>query len=469
VIVLVSCYELGRPPLGLAQPAAFLLRAGIAEEAIDLVDLAVEPLPSADDARLRRARLVAVSVPMHTALRLGLTVVEHARRACPDAVIVAFGLYAPLCADLLREHGVDRVLGGEHEAELAGLARAIVDGVNPRQARLTATTGASAGPAVILERLDFPPPARNRLPPLASYAHLLNPEPGGGAIAAGAVEATRGCLHLCRHCPIPSVYDGRLFVVPRDVVLADVDRLVAAGAGHVTFADADFLNAPGHTLAIVETLHQRHPTLTFDVTVKVEHLLRHRARLAGLRASGCTFLTSAVESLSDGVLEKLDKGHSRADVFTALALVEDAGIAFRPTFVPFTPWSTLDDYLELCRFIEDNGLHDRVDPVQLTIRLLVPPGSLLLEHDSTRAAFGPFERRLVSHTWVHEDPRMDELQREVASLVEQATDGTEETPVTFARIHRLAETAAGRSLERPSAPPPPPRRRAPRMSEPWFC
>ena len=79
------------------------------------------------------------------------------------------------------------------------------------------------------------------------------------------------------------------------------------------------------------------------------------------------------------MLAILDKGHTRADVDEALAILDAAGVPLRPTFVPFTPWTTLDDYLELIDWIERARLIEHVDPVQLAMRLLVPPGSLLLE------------------------------------------------------------------------------------------
>ena len=253
--------------------------------------------------------------------------------------------------------------------------------------------GGAAPPDVALERLRFAAPSRATLPALERYARL---ESAGGDQLAGYTEASRGCLHHCRHCPIPPVYGGRFFVVPVDVVLADVAAQVAAGARHITLGDPDFLNGPEHALAVARAIHAAHPTVTFDVTVKVEHILRHAERFAELRALGCAFVVSAVESLSDRVLAILDKGHTRADVDRALAILDDAGVPLRPTFVPFTPWSTLDDYLALLDWIDAHGLIEQIDPIQLAIRLLMPPGSLLLEHPETRPYLGALEPARLS-------------------------------------------------------------------------
>ncbi|MGH7331275.1 MAG: CUAEP/CCAEP-tail radical SAM (seleno)protein, partial [Candidatus Rokuibacteriota bacterium] len=394
------------------------------------------------------------SVPMHTALRLGVQVAEHIRAVNRDSHLAFYGLYATLNADYLREHGVDSVLSGEVEQALVELADAL-EGDHSKP----------LAPQPRLQKLTFPAPSRRLLPGLKKYARL---EHAGRQELAGYVEASRGCRHLCAHCPIPPIYGGRFFVVPRAVVLADVRQLVEAGAAHISFGDPDFLNGPRHAFAIAEDLHAEFPHLTFDVTAKIEHLLRHRQRLPELARAGCLFVVSAVESLSDPVLGHLAKGHTRADVFEALRAVRGSGMTLRPTWVPFTPWTTLDDYQEMLDFVERESLVDAVDPVQYSIRLLVPPGSLLVTSAALRPYLGPLVARDFYYEWTHADPAMDALQRAVATLVEDAAGRGEDPAVTFGSIRRAAEAAAGL----PSGPPlrlPPGRPRAPRLSEPWFC
>lgn len=450
-ILLIACYEMGHQPLAVAWPTAFLERAGYAPA---VLDLSVEPL---DPEKIRRARLVAISVPMHTALRLGVRVAARVRELNPGVALVFYGLYAALNADYLRrDAGATAVIAGELEAELVELARRLESG--------SPSTPASARPTV-LEKLDFPPPSRVALPSLKKYAHL---ERDGSLELVAYVEASRGCKHTCRHCPIPPVYGGRFFVVPVDVVLADVRQQVAAGATHVTFGDPDFLNGPGHALAVARALHAEFPTVTFDFTAKIEHLLRQRAHLAELAALGCLFIVSAAESLDDRVLAVLDKGHTGADVATALEATRAAGITLRPTWVAFTPWTTLAGYRAWLDFIDQAALVDAVDPVQYGLRLLVPPGSLLLRHEAMRPHLG----RLVAHSfyyeWTHPDPRMDALQRAVSQAVAVAADRREDAGRTFERVGALAEEAAGLA-PRSTSRQPLTRRPAPRLTEPWFC
>lgn len=449
-ILLVSTYELGHQPFNLASPLAYLARAGYAPAA---VDTAVEPLT---DEAIRRARLVALSVPMHTALRLGVAVAARVRAVNPDAHICAYGLYAILNADYLLAGRVDSVLGGEYEAPLLDLAgRLARDGAAHQ-----------AAPAPHLARLPFAVPARATLPALRRYAGFQR---GDTVVPAGYVEASRGCLHTCLHCPLTPVYGERFFVVPREVVLADIAAQVAAGARHITFGDPDFLNGPGHVLRIARELHARWPDLTFDATIKIEHILEQRALFPELAALGCAFVVSAVESLSDEVLRRLDKGHTRADVAEALDILDAAGIPMRPSLLPFTPWTTLDDYLDLLDFFERRELLDHVDPVHFSIRLLVPPGSALLGRPDTAAWLGPLDQANFTYRWAHPDPRLDELQRQVAAVVERGERDGADPAATFHDIKALAYAAAGRIPPASRGGVLTARRAVPRLTESWFC
>lgn len=448
-LVLLSCYELGHQPLGLALPIAFLERAGYAPAA---QDLAVEPL---DEELIRAADFVGISVPMHTALRLGVRVATRVRELNPRTHVCFFGLYAPLNAAYLHASGADSVLGGEHEAELVALVDRLARGEHERRTESP----------IVLDKLAFPVPRRTSLPVLRRYARLRI---GGEERLAGCAETSRGCLHMCRHCPIPPVYGGRFFVIDRETVLADLAAQIWAGARHITFSDPDFFNGSRHGMEIVRELHRRWPTVTFDVTIKVSHLLARPSYLPELAALGCAFVVCAVESLDDGVLARLDKGHTRADVERVLALTRAAGLVLRPTFLPFTPWTTLEQLVDLVDFIEREDLIDCVDPVQLSVRLLIPPGSLLLD-GTTRADIGELDPAALSHTWKHANPRVDQLQLDIAQLVAEAADTRQPPETTFARIRELVYLACGRTPPTSTRLPHPPRPPAPRLTEAWFC
>jgi len=440
-IVLISTYEMGRQPFGLASPAAWLRADG---HQVTCVDLACSPLPRTSVAE---ADLVAFYLPMHTATRLAVKAFERVKEVNPRAHLCCFGLYAPMNEPYLRELGARTILGGEFEQGLQDLADRLRRGSNGQP------------PLISLDRQQFLPPDRSGLPSLTRYAKLLV---DGEERLAGYTEASRGCKHLCRHCPVVPVYNGVFRVVQRDVVLEDIRQQVAAGAQHITFGDPDFFNGPGHAAAIVESLHAEHPSITYDVTIKIEHLLRHRELLPVLKQTGCLFVTSAAESMDDAVLERLAKGHTRADFIEAVSIVRAAGLTLAPTFVTFTPWTTWAGYRELLQLLADLDLVHNVSPIQLAIRLLIPAGSRLLDLPEIRELVGPFDAAALSHKWRHSDPSLDQLCADLQRLIQHE----ERRKATRAEIFgKIWELANGRPPDLHLAS----RATIPYLNEPWYC
>lgn len=435
-VLLLSTYDLGHQPFGLASPKAWLERAG---HSVTAVDLAVEKLA---DAAIQAADWIGFYLPMHTATRLALPVMERARRVNPAARMFAYGLYAPLNGDLLRAAGVEALIGGEFEAELVRL----IDGER------------AGGGEVSLERLRFFTPERRGLPPPSSYAHLRI---GGESKMVAYTEASRGCKHLCRHCPIVPVYRGNFRVVDREVVLADLRQQIEAGAGHVTFGDPDFFNGPSHAMRIVDALHAEFPAITYDAVIKVEHLLKHRDLLPRLRESGCLFVTSAVESVDDRVLAKLEKNHTRRDFFEATALMRAAGLTLQPTFIAFTPWTTCASYCDLLRALRELDLVENVAPVQLALRLLVTNASRLLELDDIQRVLRPFDAQSLVYPWVHEDAAVDRLGARVFQSVAQAQKQGKSRGEIFQEVCEIAGMPENFKLI--------PRAAIPYLDEPWYC
>jgi len=450
-VVLVSTYDLGRQPFGLASPAAFLRRAG---HTVHCFDLTRTKLP---EEAVRTAALVAFYLPMHTATRLALPVIGRVHAANPEAHLCVYGLYAPLNAHILREHGVQTVLGPEFEHDLADLAKAI-----------TTTGSVRLQPADVLRpqdplpRVRFVVPDRSDLPALSRYATL---QVGDERRVAGYTEATRGCKHRCRHCPIVPVYDGRFRAVDADVVLADIRAQVASGARHITFGDPDFFNGPTHAMRIVDALAAEFPGLTYDVTIKIEHLKQQSVLLPRLRDTGCAFVTSAVESFDDEVLARLEKGHTFADFVGVVERCATIGLALSPTFVAFTPWSTTMGFARMLHEIDRLGLIAAVSPIQYAIRLLIPQGSRMLELPDVRERIDGFDAQSLTHVWRHADPAVDRLQQELELLVGRRMNASRDE--MFARVWDVAHAAAG--VMPPPRQPLLARAAVPYLNEPWYC
>lgn len=430
-VLLVSTYELGRQPVHLSSPSAALRKAG---HEVRSADVSVEPLSVSD---LDWADRVGISTPMHTATRLAADVAKEARLLSKP--VAAYGLYASLAKEL-----VDVTFAGEYEPEL-------LRWVNDDLSISTERTG----------RSDFLVPDRTGMASLDEYARL---EFDGETKLVGAVEASHGCRHRCRHCPLPVVYDGRLRVVPPEVVVGDIDNLVEAGAEHVTFGDPDFLNAPAHSLSVLESAHQRHPEITFDATIKVSHLLEHRRVLSELSANNLLFIVSAFESVDAFTLDVLDKNHTREDMELALDLVRSHEMYMRPTWLPFMPWTTPNHVADIFDFIVTNDLVAATDPVQLSIKLLMPRGSLLESHPAMTPHLDSYDTDALTWRWSFGDPDADVLQKELELIAANASDCDAEVSATVAEMGIAIANRSGRSIN-----PPQNVSLAPRLTESWFC
>ena len=445
LVVLISTYDLGRQPFGLASAAAVLRARGVDVTSVDLAKQRLGPdvLASAD--------AVAFFLPMHTATRLALPVIDRVRASNPGARLIAYGLYAPLNAALLRERGVHHILGGEFEDDLPRVVAGEAEGD-------AGTSGAS------LPRVTFAVPDRSGLPGLARYATL---QVGDERRVAGYTEASRGCKHRCRHCPIVPVYDGRFRIVPIPIVIEDVRRQVEAGARHITFGDPDFLNGPRHARELLAAFAREFPGVTCDATIKIEHLVAHEDLLPVLRDSGCLFVTSAVESIDDDVLRSLEKGHTRRDFERVVERCRAVGLTLIPTFVAFTPWTTMRGYCELLTAIDSLDLVAHVAPVQLMIRLLIPEGSRLLELDDIRRVIGGYSPATLTYPWTHPEPAVDALQRSIEAIVGRQVTADRET--VFAAIRDVAFDAAQLTPPARRQTPLVSRAAIPYLNEPWYC
>jgi radical SAM superfamily enzyme YgiQ (UPF0313 family) len=474
-LLLVSTYEMGHQPLHLAAPAAALRAAG---HDVRTLDTSVEPWTREP---VDWADAVAFSVPMHTAMRLALRAASSVRAARPEVPICLYGLYATVSRDLtLNDGGVaDHAIAGEYEQGLVAWADQLAGEVRPsrptgiipveRDSQAAEPSGNGPGVIDVRRRRPTAVPNRQGLPPLGRYAHLAV---DGEERPVGYVEASRGCIHRCGHCPVPVVYDGRIRIVPEDVVLADIEALVGAGARHVTFGDPDFLNGPQHSRRVIAAMHARWPELTFDCTVKVEHILRHADVWAEFAAGGCLFVVSAFETVHEETLVRLGKGHTAADAAASVQLLRSSGIEIRPSFLPFTPWTTVDEVADIVDFVAALDLVPNVDPVQYTIRLLVPEGSLLESMLRAEGRLGPYDAERLTWTWASDDPSVDELQTRLSALVEGGQTAGDPITEIYQRVQQAVRVAAGREA---SGFCPPLRpfsaivERRPRLTEPWFC
>jgi radical SAM superfamily enzyme YgiQ (UPF0313 family) len=429
-IALISPYDLGRQPFAIAEPAALLKQAGYRPVCIDLSQQKLDSELPAD------ARVVFIHLGMLTATRIAIEALPRIRKRAASARIAVFGWYAPINSELMRELGADAVFGGESDQDMVDYVQSVIDETDhPARHEVLVNLG----------RVEFALPERAGLPALDQYASLVLPD--GRQRTMGFTDTTRGCKHLCRHCPVVPVYHGRFRAVPADIVLADIDQQVGQGAEHISFGDPDFLNGPTHALRIVRAMHADHPDLTWDAVIKIEHLLKHADRLSEMKENGCILITTAVEAVDEYTLQQLDKGHTAADFESVVALMRRAGIALAPTFVPFTPWTTIDNFRELIDALVRLKLIESVNPVQLSLRLLIPAGSRLLELPRDETCITAYKPASLGYEWAHRDPSVDRLQQAIRDFVEKAEAKGLDRLAIFNGVRDIAYRAAGLCAE----------------------
>jgi hypothetical protein len=187
---------------------------------------------------------------------------------------------------------------------------------------------------------------------------------------------------------------------------------------------------------------------------------------------------SAFESVDYTTLRILNKGHTAADESAAVILLRAHGIEVRPSWLPFTPWTNATELGAMLDFVVAHDLVGNVDAVQYTIRLLLPEGSLLLSAPQVKSRLESYDAAGLSWVWTAGEAGLDDLQRDLATLVETAGTGTEAVGPEdiFADVDARVRAHTSRhglrsSMARPgrgirSSGPAGPR---PRLNEPWFC
>jgi hopanoid C-3 methylase len=413
-ILLVSTFEGGFQPMTVASATTPLLEAGYT---VSVLDTYVEGIR---EEMFREPDLVAIAIPLFDALYPGIEIAQRVRQVNPTAHITFFGQYATINSTRLAGKYGDTCISGEWEEPLVGLASYLSSGSSdlisiPGVVDIDQIVrGAVIHPYI--SRKHFRVPTRHLLPPLHKYPQLQVDKLCGGKQIVGATETARGCHHKCLYCSVFASYEGRVLLVPEEIVLQDVRYLVDNGMTHLTFIDADFFNTKRHGIKILRKLHAEFPDLTYDFTTRVDHILENQETLKEMEDLGVQFITSALEFPSELVLDAVAKYTSLEQIEAAVKFLRGTSIKLNPTFIMFNPWIQLEDIAAFRVFVERNELDEIIDPVQYETRLHLYKGSPLLYSPAMKGV------ELVEHEfnyeWKHSDLRVDELYHQSVTPVE---------------------------------------------------
>lgn len=410
--ILVSIFEGGYQPINALTGLAALHDAG---HDTDFLDAYVDGY---DIKKLSQYDTIILPVPLYDSLNSAIQLCKELKAAGCKAETVMFGQYATINAPYLSGRYADHVVSGEWEVPLVSLMNRKAGGTEPV---VNVYSHGSTTPEQAVQMLKLrgtmAKPLRNMAPNLTKYPqpHLVTLM--GTEKVVGGIELTRGCHHKCTYCSVYSAYDGKVLLGDVDQILLDVDVLVEQGMEHMTFIDAEFFNATRRSFDALNRIHKRHPSLTFDFTTRVDHILENRDRLTELRDQGVRVITSALEFPKNEVLKQVCKEVDVEDLKEAVRLVQEAGITLNPTFIMFNPWVTLEDFPRFHDFLVETNMENLVDPVQFETRLHLYKGSPLLKNDTVRAL--RMEEQEFHFDWFHPDERVDDLFRASVTPVEE--------------------------------------------------
>ena len=379
-ILLLSFYDLGKQPKIISE---LYQKLNNGTNEIDIVDYSVEE----KTLNLKNYDALGVYASMHTASVLAE---EYLRNKDLPNKLFVFGLYAKVFKEMFQNFEIIQNLDN---ADLESLLNVQLN-----------------------EEYSFKHsvPDRTVLPSITDYSHIVD---GSNNLIAGSVETTYGCKHECTHCPVPIEFNGTFKTFGTDKILKDVSNQVEAGAKHISFNDPDFFNGPKHALKILEALNIEHPDLTYDSTIKVEHILKYPDYFKELKNLNMLFVISAFETTNDRVLNILKKNHSSLDLNSAVEFSLSHSIDIRPTWMPFSPWTEKQDLPNIIKLIEEYRLRETVDPIQLTIKLLVPKNSLILNDPDINNYLEEYDPSSFSYSWRYMSPDMDKLQNDLFTYV----------------------------------------------------
>jgi radical SAM superfamily enzyme YgiQ (UPF0313 family) len=400
-VVLASGYDGGFQPIGVGTAASWLSQAGIDATCLDAF------VDGIDEGRLHDADLVGISVQLFQSIAPAVDIAAAVRRTSPQARIVMFGQHANIHAERLVGRHCDAVIRGDWEPALVALARQAAGDTVSLPGEVQDVLDAGAPIRVNIQRSGHLPPARHALPGLDRYSSLEAGKFFVRPTVIGNVETARGCHHSCSYCSVFAATGTKVNIIPAAVVLEDIRQVVALGATHIGFVDAEFINSRRHGLDVVRRMKAEFPDLTFDIVTRADHIVESKDVIAELKNLGCAFVTSAFEFPRQRVLDAVNKGLTLEHIERAIAFCRSIGLKLNPTFIIFNPWIDLSDLLFFDEWLEQTGLIESVDAEQFRGRLYLYKGSPLLADADIR------NLRLVEHPfhydWEHPDRRVDEI------------------------------------------------------------
>lgn len=402
-VLIVSSFEGGYQPISAATACAALSENGFDTSILDTyVDGVREDI-------LKEANLVAISIPLFDSLYSGIEIAKIVKEINKNAHVSFFGQYASINASRLAPKYCDTCIIGQWENKLVLLAQQL-------SKNHFSYSSSQENNYIVNESQKFYLPHRAFLPPLYKYPQEQINKFCGSTQIVGGTETSRGCHHKCLYCSVFASYDGKVEIIPEEIILTDVRTMISGGMTHLTFMDADFFNSKNYGIKIMKKIHEEFPSLTFDFTTRVDHINENKDIISEMKALGLVFITTAVEFPCQEVVNEIDKEITLQDIEEAINFLKEENIQINPTFILFNPWIKLENLIEFKAFVHKNSLDEIIDPIQYETRLHIYKGSPLLNRDSIKNL--ELSENEFNYEWKHPDSRVDEVYSHMVTPIE---------------------------------------------------
>lgn len=345
-------------------------------------------------ARLQSANADVIGISNMFTSQIGQAyrLADIARAASPSSTIVIGGAHVTVYPlEALERGSIDYVVMGEGEDRMVALLKAISSGAG------AAIQGVVGGPEDLHRLKPNPKAPIGFIEPLDRLAlpayDLVDLDAYFSVAARGyspryrewgkkpmSLLTSRGCPHQCVFCSIQTTMGYKFRHHSLDYISGHIRHLIDQyGVDFIHFEDDNFTHEPDRYDRIVDFLLTLKPKIKWDTPNGVRGDTWTFERVMRAKESGCQFLTVAIESAVQRVVDHVvRKRLDLAKVDDMMTYCKEAGLRLHAFYIIGFPGETVDDMKETIDYALDRYRRYGVTPF---LQPLIPiPGTEV--HDS---------------------------------------------------------------------------------------
>ncbi len=375
------------PPLGIAYVAGALEKENFQVKLLDNY-LLEKPI---DDIKLEIKKNQPEIVGIACSSAMYSRCIETAKavkETLPSCRVIVGGPHPSFMPDSMLQHPeIDYVVMGEGERAMTELATLITKGKSdPASVNIPGVAYRHEGkfvknPPQFISDLDQVPfPARHLLP-MQLYdrkIEFLEAQP------VDTVNVIRGCPYNCTFCETIKLWGQKCRAFSPKRVVEEIDHLVTNyGTKGIYFVGDNFTIQKNKTMEICDLIIKNKLDIEWVCDTRVD--LISRELLRKMKEAGCKTIWFGVESGSQRVLSKINKGVTLEQTMNTFKLCREEGIQTACSFMLGIPGETTEDMKASFKFAR------KLNPDWCRFNIFIAvPGSSLYEEI--------MQKKLYDHT-----------------------------------------------------------------------